>query len=96
MTFCMSLGIVLTFSLVLHSISSAELFDLFINGRGHLGSEAVVQSFLDALAIDYYVIVAVFFFQGAGCASGIPKVPGQRLLCNWDFCLRCSCAAMCT
>ena len=46
-TFCMMVGIVLTFSLVLNYV-----FDLFIYGGG-----SGVDSTLNALAIDFYVLI---------------------------------------
>ena len=59
MTFCMMTGIVLTFSFVLHSMTSAELFNLFIyGGQGAAAAGLPVQACLDALALDYYLIMA--------------------------------------
>jgi len=56
MTFCMMVGIVLTFSFVLHSMSSKQLFDLFIYGGSSL-EESIVRKCLDALAMDYYSVI---------------------------------------
>lgn len=63
--FVMSMvGIVLTFALVLNSITTAELFDLFIYGGNSLNPSAIT-SFLNALRVDYYlVIVACLFASG--------------------------------
>jgi hypothetical protein len=68
MTFCMMIGIVLTFSFVLHSMSQEQLFAVFINGgaaatntTGAAGTAAggiPVQACLDALAKDYYIVIA--------------------------------------
>ena len=58
MTFCMMVGIVLTFSFVLHSMTAKQLFDLFIYG-GQAGAAGLpVQACLDALALDYYLVIA--------------------------------------
>ena len=60
MVFCMMTGIVLTFSFVLHSMTAQQLFDLFIYG-GQGGAAAAglpVQACLDALALDYYIVLA--------------------------------------
>jgi hypothetical protein len=65
--FCTMLGIVLTFFFVLHSVSTEQLFALFIYGGGSL-SDATIESLLDALAMDYYlVIIACALASGAAC-----------------------------
>ena len=57
MSFSMMLGIVLTFSFVLHSLTSAELFSLFIYGAGS-DTNFPMNSVLQALSFDYYIILA--------------------------------------
>lgn len=57
MTFTMMLGIVLTFSFVLHSMSTAQLFALFISGGSKL-APSINKACLDALSLDYYIIIA--------------------------------------
>ena len=57
MSFSMMLGIVLTFSFVLHSLTSDELFSLFIYG-GSSDTNFPMNSVLQALSYDYYIILA--------------------------------------
>ena len=70
-TLSMMVGMVLTFSLVLHSMSSEQLFALFVNGGGlaapagadagapaAAGGDGGMGGVLGALATDYYIIVA--------------------------------------
>lgn len=56
MTFCMMIGIVLTFSFVLHAMTAEELFALFIYGGKNSGVS--MQGCLNALALDYYIVIA--------------------------------------
>ena len=53
----MMLGIVLTFSFVLHSLTSDELFSLFIYGASS-DTNFPMKSVLQALSYDYYIILA--------------------------------------
>ena len=70
MMFCSMVGIVITFSFVLNSMSQADLFILFIYGGGALPDSAV-KLCLDALAKDYFILFAACI--GASlCASQIP------------------------
>jgi len=55
--FTSMLGIVLTFSFVLKSMTQAELFDLFIYGGSSL-SHSTIERFLHALQIDWYIVIA--------------------------------------
>jgi len=72
--FCSMVGIVLTFSFVLNSMTTAQLFTLFIYGGGSL-SEETMRSCLDALAMDYYLVcISCAFASGAACF-----IPG-----TWD------------
>ena len=57
MTFCMMVGIVMTFSFVLNSMSAALLFEMFIFGGNNLPL-SVVAPCLTAIATDYYVLIA--------------------------------------
>ena len=80
-TFCMMVGMVLTFSLVLHSMTQAQLFALFLNGGGLAtagGGSGGSQGMLDALAKDYYVVIACC---GAAALVGaaLPTDLDQRL-----------------
>jgi MFS family permease len=50
-------GIVITFSLVLNSMSQAELFLLFIYGGSGL-SQSAVDGCLNALRTDFYIVIA--------------------------------------
>lgn len=56
MTFSMMVGIVITFGFVLNSMSAEQLFALFIFGA-QAGS-VNVRACLDALAMDYYIVIA--------------------------------------
>jgi hypothetical protein len=59
MSICMMLGIILTFSFVLHSMTSQQLFDLFIYGGGGTGSSNFpIRKCLNAIARDYYIVMA--------------------------------------
>ena len=53
----MMLGIVITFSLVLHALSSTQLFALFIYGANNDPSFPI-NKVDTALAIDYYILIA--------------------------------------
>ena len=53
----MMLGIVITFSLVLHALSSTQLFALFIYGANN-DPTFPVNKVDTALAIDYYILIA--------------------------------------
>lgn len=68
--FCSMVGIVVTFSFVLNSMDQATLFKLFIYGGASL-PDAAVQSCLDALRKDWYIVIAACL-AGAACASQIP------------------------
>ena len=71
MTFCMMVGMVLTFSLVLHSLTAEQLFAIFVNGGGMTAPTTVagnavyaasadqaLHGVLRALATDFYVVIA--------------------------------------
>lgn len=87
MTFSMMVGIVLTFSLVLHSMSSAQLFNLFIYGGKAEGLP--VQALLNALALDYYIVMgACGIAAAAGLmhkAGGIQAVSAKVQVSNADY-----------
>ena len=85
MTFCMMVGIVLTFSFVLHSMSQEQLFSVFISGGGGVAAAGnataasagnatsvvaglPVQGCLDALAKDYYIVIAACLSASIGAA----------------------------
>ena len=85
MTFCMMVGMVLTFSLVLHSITSEQLFAIFVNGGGisttsasgaadtaavAAAADSALHGVLGALATDFYVIMT---------ACGISALVGASL-----------------
>ena len=53
----MMLGIVITFSLVLHALSSTQLFALFIYGANN-DPTFPINKVNTALAIDYYILIA--------------------------------------
>jgi MFS family permease len=70
------LGIVLTFGLVLNSMTSAQLFQLFIYGGSDL-SRHTIDKFLNALAIDYYVCLGVLALAAFACAFNDFQVPAR-------------------
>eukprot|EP01040_Poterioochromonas_malhamensis_P005945 gene5945-6392_t len=76
MTFCMMVGIVLTFSFVLNSMSAAQLYGLFIYGGG--SGDFPVRKCLDALASDYYIVIA-FCACASFCGFSLPSDMNQIL-----------------
>lgn len=75
--FTSMIGIVLTFSLVLNALSQAEIFDLFIYGGSSL-SKSVLNKFLFALKIDYYVVIIACFFASVFGFFNNFLMPNQR------------------
>ena len=74
--FTSMLGIVLTFSFVLNSMSQADLFDLFIYGGASLDDQTL-RSFIAAINKDWYICIGA-------CALAIVMslfndfIPGQK------------------
>lgn len=90
MTFCMMVGMVLTFSLVLHSLTSEQLFAIFVNGGGiapttaagaatyAASADQALHGVLHALATDFYVVIAACAVTSA-IALCLPSNLQERL-----------------
>lgn len=74
MMFMSMVGIVLTFTLVINSMTQADLFNLFIYGGGSLSNDTI-KKFMIALDIDYYIIIVACFLASVFAFFNDFKLP---------------------